>query len=60
MLILILDITSKKNKMLLKTANPSLKQILFWDKVLIPISKIIDWLTFFIIGKSVIGIWEKI
>jgi len=53
-------LASMANKILLKTANPSLKQILFWDKVLIPLSRIIDRLLFFTIGKSVIGIWEKI
>jgi SAM-dependent methyltransferase len=53
-------LASIANKILLKTANPSLKQILFWDKVLIPISKVIDRLLFFNIGKSVIGVWQKI
>jgi len=53
-------LASMANKILLKTVDPSLKQILFWDKVLIPLSRIIDRLLFFTIGKSVIGIWEKI
>jgi SAM-dependent methyltransferase len=53
-------LASIANKILLKTANPSLNQILFWDKVLIPISKIVDRLLFFNIGKSLIGVWQKI
>ncbi len=53
-------LASIANKMLLKSEIPSLKQILFWDRVLVPLSKIIDPLLFFSAGKSVIGIWEKI
>ena len=48
------------NKLFLKKTKPSLKQILTWDKFLIPLSIIIDKLIFFSIGKSVIGIWEKV
>ncbi|MDM9383277.1 class I SAM-dependent methyltransferase [Chlorogloeopsis sp. ULAP01] len=53
-------LASIANKILLKSADPSLKQILFWDRVLVPLSKMIDPLLFFSTGKSVIGIWEKI
>ncbi|MFQ4146238.1 class I SAM-dependent methyltransferase [Chlorogloeopsis sp. ULAP02] len=53
-------LASIANKILLKSAVPSLKQILFWDRVLVPISKMLDPLLFFSTGKSVIGIWEKI
>ncbi|MEA5575975.1 class I SAM-dependent methyltransferase [Anabaena sp. UHCC 0451] len=53
-------LASIANKMLLKSSTPSVKQILFWDRVMVPISKIIDQLLFFSVGKSVIGIWEKI
>lgn len=52
-------LASIANKMFLKSGNPSLKQILFWDRFLVPLSIIIDPLLFFSSGKSVIGIWKK-
>jgi hypothetical protein len=51
---------SLANKFILYGDNPSLTQILIWDKLVIPLSKVIDRLLFFSLGKSVIGIWKKI
>jgi len=48
------------NKLFLKQKMPSLKQIQFWDKTLVPLSKIIDRLLFFQFGKSVLLIAEKV
>ncbi len=47
------------NRMLLRQAMPTEKQILFWDRVLIPISQIVDPLLGFRFGKTVIGVWKK-
>lgn len=48
------------NKLFLKQKMPSLKQIQFWDKTLVPLSKIVDRLLFFRFGKSLLLIAEKV
>jgi SAM-dependent methyltransferase len=50
---------SLANKWFLKQKYPELKQIKFWDNYIIPTSKIVDKITFFSIGKTVVGIWQK-
>jgi len=50
---------SLANKWFLKQEYPELKQIKFWDNYIIPVSKIVDRLTFFSMGKTVVGIWQK-
>lgn len=47
------------NRMLLRQSMPTEKQILFWDKVLVPISQVVDPLLGFRFGKTVIGVWKK-
>ncbi|CAN5676999.1 hypothetical protein BH10CYA1_BH10CYA1_55380 [soil metagenome] len=50
---------SLANRLLLKQSMPTEKQILVWDKALIPISQIFDPLLGFRFGKTVVGIWKK-
>jgi len=50
---------SLMNKFFLKQEYPTIEQIKFWDKKIIPISKIIDKLSFYVFGKTVIGDWKK-
>jgi SAM-dependent methyltransferase len=52
-------LASLGNRLLLHQAEPSLKQILFWDRFLVPFSRIADRITFHGIGKSILGIWKK-
>lgn len=47
------------NKFLLKQSIPSKKQIDLWDKKIIPISKLIDFLTFYKLGRSIISIMRE-
>lgn len=47
------------NKMFLRQKMPSLNQILFWDKWIVPFSTVTDKLFFHSFGKSVIAIWQK-
>ena len=47
------------NKYFLKQKSPTIKQINFWDKWIIPVSRVIDPILFYSAGKSVIGIWTK-
>lgn len=43
----------------LRQSVPTLKQILFWDRVFVPVSRRIDRLFGHRLGKSVLGVWEK-
>lgn len=52
-------LTSVGNKLFLRQSLPTRSQILFWDRRLIPISRIVDPLIGFRAGRSVIGVWRK-
>ena len=52
-------ILSFTNKILLKQGSPTMRQILFWDRLIVPISKIVDYIVFHAFGKSLVGIWRK-
>ena len=47
------------NRILLHKKIPTIKQIRFWDKVIVPISRLIDPLLCYRLGKSIVGIWQK-
>jgi len=50
---------SVANKILLHQSMPTPKQILFWDRMLVPISLWTDPLIAYSLGKSLIGVWQK-
>jgi len=52
-------LASAANRMFLKQSMPTAGQIRFWDRVLVPCSRLVDPLTFHTIGKSVVGIWAR-
>ena len=47
------------NKYIFRKKYPSKGNINFWDKYIIPISKLTDRLFNYSTGKTIIGIWEK-
>ena len=47
------------NKWFLQQDTPSLKQVLFWDRWLIPCSRLIDWAAKPWFGKSVVVVGKK-
>jgi hypothetical protein len=51
---------SLANRFLLKQSKPTLQQILFWDRFLLPFSRILDRLVGFRVGRSALMIWRKI
>jgi SAM-dependent methyltransferase len=53
-------LASLANKLLLKQSLPTYIQIAFWDRYLIPLSRILDPLLGFCFGKSIVGIWKKL
>lgn len=46
-------------KLFKQNSHPSLKQVLFWDKTVVPVSKILDKMIGYSYGKTIIGVWEK-
>ena len=50
---------STANKLVLRQAMPTLSQILFWDRVLVPGSRVLDPLLLHGFGKSVFAIWKR-
>ena len=53
-------ILSLLNKVALKQTYPTKKQIMIWDKFVVPLSKIIDPFVARSFGKSIIGIYTKV
>jgi 2-polyprenyl-3-methyl-5-hydroxy-6-metoxy-1,4-benzoquinol methylase len=47
------------NKFLLKQKYPTKKQVHFWDRYIIPLSKMSDNIFNYSFGKSILGIWQK-
>jgi 2-polyprenyl-3-methyl-5-hydroxy-6-metoxy-1,4-benzoquinol methylase len=47
------------NKLLLKAEDPTIGQIKFWDSMIVPMSKISDWMSFFSFGKSIVAVWSN-
>jgi SAM-dependent methyltransferase len=52
-------IASLGNRFVLKSKTPTKQQIQLWDKVMIPLSKKLDPILQYSLGKSVLGIWQK-
>ena len=50
---------SAVNKLFLRQSYPTLKQVNWWDKKIVPVSRITDVLTNHQFGKSLVGIWKK-
>lgn len=47
------------NKLLLRKKYPTQKQVLFWDRRMVPVSRVTDKLCFHSFGKSIISTWQK-
>lgn len=52
-------VASLTNKLLLKQGYPTINQILFWDKTIVPLSKYIDRIFNYQLGKSLLFIGRK-
>jgi SAM-dependent methyltransferase len=49
---------SALNKLFLRKKYPSQKQVLFWDRWIVPVSKVTDKILFHSFGKTIIAIWQ--
>lgn len=50
---------SATNKLLLRSSMPSISQVKFWDRMMVPVSRVTDPLSAYAVGKSVLGVWKK-
>jgi SAM-dependent methyltransferase len=48
------------NKILLRQQYPTQQQVLFWDRWMVPVSKLTDKLFLHSFGKSIICVWQKV
>lgn len=51
---------SAANRLLLRSSSPSRRQIEFWDRFVVPLSRRVDPLLGWRVGKSVVGVWQKL
>mgnify|MGYP001336705686 CR=1 FL=1 len=51
--------TSLANRLFLRQSLPTHAQILFWDRRLVPLSRLIDRLIGFRFGRSIVAVWNK-
>lgn len=47
------------NRLLLRQTYPELSQIQLWDKWMVPVSRVLDPMFGFNLGKSILAIWQK-
>lgn len=52
-------LASLGNRLLLKRAMPNPRQIAVWDKVLVRLSRWVDPLLGYSVGKSIVGVWRR-
>jgi SAM-dependent methyltransferase len=52
-------LASAANRLLLHSAMPSERQILTWNRCLIPVSRVLDPILGWGVGKTVLGIWQR-
>ena len=47
------------NKLLMRKPYPTIRQVLFWDRMVVPLSRITDSLFFHSFGKTIVGIFAS-
>ena len=50
---------SLANRFLLRSPMPSRSQIGVWDRFMVPLSRPLDWLLRYRVGKSIVAVWER-
>jgi ubiquinone/menaquinone biosynthesis C-methylase UbiE len=53
-------LASAANRFILKSATPGINQIAFWDRFLVSLSRILDPVLSYSVGKSVLGVWRRV
>jgi 2-polyprenyl-3-methyl-5-hydroxy-6-metoxy-1,4-benzoquinol methylase len=52
-------IVSSANRVLLRQAKPTLQQVQLWDRVFVNVSRRLDSILGWRVGKSVLGVWRR-
>ena len=52
-------LASGANRFLLKKAVVARRDVEVWDRLLVPVSRLVDPLTLYALGKSVLAVWRK-
>lgn len=52
-------VASLGNVALLRSAMPSQRQIAVWDNVMVPLSRVVDQILGYKLGKSILGVWRR-
>lgn len=52
-------LASLANRVVLRSAYPTKQQILVWDRLMVPVSRVLDPLLRYGVGKSVLGVWRR-
>jgi 2-polyprenyl-3-methyl-5-hydroxy-6-metoxy-1,4-benzoquinol methylase len=52
-------ILSAANMLLLRQSMPTKAQLRFWDKCIVPVSRVLDRLFLYSVGKTIIAVWRK-
>lgn len=50
---------SLANRLLLRASIPTYEQVMFWDRVLVPVSRVVDPMLAHSVGKSIVAIWTR-
>ncbi len=48
------------NRLVLRSGQPTLGQVRFWDRRVVPVSRVLDPLLGRMVGKSVLMVWERV
>lgn len=51
-------VLSAANMLLLRQSMPTKKQLLFWDRWIVPMSRVLDKLFGYSIGKTIVAVWQ--
>jgi hypothetical protein len=52
-------LASAGNRFVTRASDPSPAQVALWDRVMVPLSRVLDPLVLHTFGKSVFGVWQK-
>jgi SAM-dependent methyltransferase len=52
-------LASLANRVLLKAQMPTIRQVLTWDRLMVPLSRLVDPVVGHAFGKSILGIWQR-
>ena len=50
---------SAANRLLLQSSTPTRNQVLLWDRVMVPVSRVLDPLLMHLFGKSFVIVWTR-